>query len=219
MSKEEIFTMIDIVVDNSFFRFGNRVYRQCIGIPMGIDPAPQMANLYLYYYESTFMEVLTKENYGIAKKFNNTSRFIDDLLTINNDCYLQNYKQDIYPEELQLNQENDDVCKATFLDIEAHIEEGKFQTKTYDKRDAFTFEIVNYPDLSGNIPKQPAYGVFTSQIIRYARICTRRQDFTDRIITLIRKLVKKNFELERLLSTMKKCLRKHRWIEKKYRSS
>ena len=50
VSKEEIFTMIDIVVDNSYFRFGDRVYRQCIGIPMGIDPAPQMANLYLYYY-------------------------------------------------------------------------------------------------------------------------------------------------------------------------
>ena len=41
---------------------------QCIGIPMGIDPAPQMANLYLYYYESSFMETITKENYGIAKK-------------------------------------------------------------------------------------------------------------------------------------------------------
>ena len=43
-SKDEVFAMIDLVVDNSFFRFGDRVYRQCIGIPMGIDPAPQMAN-------------------------------------------------------------------------------------------------------------------------------------------------------------------------------
>ena len=132
-SKDEVFAMIDLVVDNSFFRFGDRVYRQCIGIPMGIDPAPQMANLYLYYYESSFMETITKENYGIAKKFNNTSRFIDDLATLNNDGYLQQFKERIYPKELVLNQENKEDNRATFLDLEAHIKDGKFCTKTYDK--------------------------------------------------------------------------------------
>ena len=44
---------------------------------MGIDPAPQMASLYLYYYEAKFMETLTKENYSAAKKFNYTRRYID----------------------------------------------------------------------------------------------------------------------------------------------
>ena len=72
-TKEEIHNMIDIMVDNSYLRLGDKVYRQRIGIPMGIDPAPQMANLYLYCYESNFMEKLTKENYKIAKKFNHTS--------------------------------------------------------------------------------------------------------------------------------------------------
>ena len=51
---------------------------------MGIDPAPQLSNLYLYYCESTFMETIMKENYGFAK-FNNSRRFIDDLATLNND--------------------------------------------------------------------------------------------------------------------------------------
>ena len=74
-TKEDIFSMIDLVIDNSFFKFGDKVLRQSIGIPMGIDPAPQMANLYLYYYEAAkFMEMLTKENYSAAKKFNYTRR-------------------------------------------------------------------------------------------------------------------------------------------------
>ena len=59
-TKEDIFSMIDLVIDNSFFKFGDKVFRQSIGILMGIDPAPQMANLYLYYYEAKFMEMLTK---------------------------------------------------------------------------------------------------------------------------------------------------------------
>ena len=45
---------------HSFFKFGDKVFRKSIGIPMGIDPAPQMDNL--YYYEAKFMEMLTKEN-------------------------------------------------------------------------------------------------------------------------------------------------------------
>ena len=81
--------MIDLIIDNSFFKFGDKVFRQSIGIPMGIDPAPQMANMYLYYYEAKFMEMLTKENYSAAKKFNYTRRFIDDLHTLNNDGHLE----------------------------------------------------------------------------------------------------------------------------------
>ena len=215
-SKDEVFAMIDLVVDNSFFRFGDRVYRQCIGIPMGIDPAPQMANLYLYYYESSFMETITKENYGIPKKFNNTSRFIDDLATLNNDRYLQQFKERIYPKELVLNQENKEDNRATFLDFEAHIKDGKFCTKTYDKREAFNFKIVNYPDLSGNIPERPAYGIYISQVIRYAKICNQTKDFIDRIRLLFNKLRKKHFSKERLLAALKKCCRKNPRIMDKH---
>ena len=57
--------------------------------------------------------------------------------------------------------------------LEEQIKDACIEVKTYDKRDAFKFEIINYPDLSGNIPTKPAYGVFTSQVIRYARICSK----------------------------------------------
>ena len=57
------------------FKSGNEVFRQRTGIPMGIDPVSQMSNLYSYGYEARFMERLTKENYGAAKKkFTRTSQ-------------------------------------------------------------------------------------------------------------------------------------------------
>ena len=214
-TKEEVHNMIDIVVDNSFFRFGDKVYRQCIGIPMGIDPAPQMANLYLYYYESCFMEKLTKEDYSIAKKFNHTSRYIDDLITLNNDGNLMSSMNRIYPKELVLSLENEDDQQATFLDLDIKVRENCFQVKTYDKRDAFNFEIVSYPDLSGNIPAQPAYGVFTSQVIRYARICNFHQDIVDKIQILVRKLIKKNYTMDGIRKTLRKCFRTYPWIKQK----
>ena len=163
------------------------------------------------------MERLTKENYKEHKRFNHTRRFIDDLNTINNHGILEKYhkKGDIYPAELQLNQENKDDNKATFLDLEEEIVEGTIHVKTYDKRDAFKFEIINYPDLSGNIPKKPAYGVFSSQVIRFAQSCSRKEDLINRIRDLINKLTKKNFEVNILKNTLRKCMKNHHSIANK----
>ena len=55
------------------------MYRQCVGIPMGTDCAPLLANLFLFYYEYKFMKALIKNDILVAKKFNNTMRYIDDL--------------------------------------------------------------------------------------------------------------------------------------------
>ena len=184
---------------------------------MGIDPAPQMAKLYLYAYESKFMEILTKENYGAARKFNYTRRYIDDLNTLNNDGQLEKYHKEgrIYPAEMKLNQENESNHKATFLDMEEEIKDKTIVVNTFDKRDAFKFENVNYPDMTGNIPRRPTYGIYPSQIIRYARICSRKEDLILQVKDLTRKLLKKNFTIEGLKCAAKKCLMKHRWILRK----
>ena len=49
---------------------------------------------------------------------------------------------------------------------------GKLSSRLYDKRDDFDFHIVNFPFLSSNIPSGPSYGVYISQLIRYARCCS-----------------------------------------------
>ena len=112
-----------------------------------------------------------------------------------------------------LNQENEDEKKATFLDLEEEVKNGVIVVKTYDKREAFKFEIVNYPDLTGNIPKKPAYGIYSSQIIRYARNCSEEKDLAERITDLTKKLLKKKFAIQELRLTLKKCLRKNTWIQ------
>ena len=105
----------------------------------------------------------------------------------------------------------------SILDIEVNVEGDQFKTKTYDKRENYKFEIVNYPDLSGNIPHGAAYGVYTSQVIRYARVCNDADDFKERVKVLTNKLIIKGFTINRLKNTMKKCLGKHSWIAKKYK--
>ena len=74
----------------------------------------------------------------------------------------------------------------------------------YDKRDDFPFKIVNFPDLSGNIPENGSYGVFIAQALRYARACTHYQDFIQRSNRLIHQLVQQNFSQIKIVKKMKK---------------
>jgi hypothetical protein len=60
---------------------------------------------------------------------------------------------------------------------------AKGKSQIYDKRNDFTFPIVNVPFISSNIPASPAYGAYISQIIRYARPCAQYSDFLDKKTT------------------------------------
>ena len=152
------------------------MYRQCVGIPMGTDCAPLLANLFLFYYEYKYMKNLIKNNIILAKKFNNTTRYIDDLLTLNNNQFDAAIK-DIYPQKLQLKKTTECATALSYLDVLITIDNGRYSTAVFDKRDSFTFSIVNFPHLSSNIPSKPAYGVYISQLVRICRICSNFVQF------------------------------------------
>jgi len=96
-----------------------------------------------------------------------------------------------------------------YLDLDLDIRNGKIHSKLFDKRDAFRFPIVNFPDLSGNIPAKQSYGVFVSQLIRYARCCMNESDFVSRTKILVDKLVKQGFKPHILKQVFEKFTMKH----------
>ena len=97
---------------------------------------------------------------------NTTSRYLDDILNINN-VYFDNIVNQIYPSELQLNKANTSDTEATFLDLHLSISNDIVSTKIYDKRNDFDFEIVNFTFLDGDVPRSTSYGVYISQLIRF----------------------------------------------------
>ena len=103
----------------------------------------------------------------VIDAFNTTSRYFDDILNINN-VYFDNMVSLIYPSELQLNKVNTSDTKDAFLDLHLLISNDIVSTKFYDKRDDFYFEIVNFPFLDGEIPHSTSYGVYISQLLRFA---------------------------------------------------
>ena len=110
---------------------------------MGTNCAPLVADLFLFCYGRDFMLSLSDNNLAdIIEAFNSTSRYLDDLLNIDNPYFEQMVGQ-IYPTELQLNKANSSDTEAPFLDLNLSITNGIVSSKLYDKRDDFTFMCLD----------------------------------------------------------------------------
>ena len=140
------------LLDNIYIRFGTKLYRQIVGIPMGTNCAPLVADLFLFCYERDFMTSLSDVKQAeIIEAFKSTSRYLDDF---------EGMVNRIYPPELQLNKANTSDTEAPFLDMHFSISNGFVSSKIYDKRDDFDFDIVNFPFLDGDVPRSTSYGVY-----------------------------------------------------------
>ena len=82
----------------------------------------------------------------------------------------------------------------SYLDISLEKDVNRNQIrKLSDKRDAFSFSIVNFPYLCSNVPSSPAYGVYVSQLIRYARACSSYEQFIKRGMLLTNKFLGQDY--------------------------
>ena len=151
-------------------------------LPMGTNCAPLLADLFLYSYETDFIQwLLTKNEKKLARSFNFTFRYIDDVLSLNNSKF-GDFVDRIYPIELEIKDTTDTVRSASYLDLHLEIDSERERegeaVKNY-KRDEFNFPIVNFSFICSNIPAAPAYGVCTSQLIRYSGACDSYKDFLE----------------------------------------
>ena len=80
----DIINMLNFLIDNIFVEFGGCVFQQTVGIPMGTNCAPLLADLFLYFYEAEFIKNIVKHKRCNKTSFNYTFRYIDELLSINN---------------------------------------------------------------------------------------------------------------------------------------
>ena len=144
-----------------------------VGIPMGTNCAPLLTDLFLYSYENDFLDKLIKEGKRKPyRKFDLSYCYIDDLISFNNKRFKE-FISDIYPKEPPISETTEPTSIASYLDLLfTRDRSNNITTKLYDKRDEFGFHVLNFPVMSSNVPSAPAYGVYGSQLIRYARCCS-----------------------------------------------
>ena len=131
------------------------MHRDAIGIPMGTNCAPLLADLFLYSYEAEFVQSLLQAGKKhLAQQFNFTYRYIDDVLSLKNTKFAE-YLEFIYPLELEIKETTETAASSSYLDCYLYTD-------------------------NCNIPSASAYGVYVSQLTRYAKASSNYQDFMER---------------------------------------
>ena len=103
---------------------------------------------------------------------------------------------------------------ASYHGIYIEIDNGwRLKTKLYDKRDYFTFPIVNFPFISSNIPASLVYST------RYSRNCVQYSDFQDRTQLLTQEKLKQGYVAPRLKSSLQKFYSSHHNLVDHYKIS
>lgn len=120
-------------------------------------------------------------------------RYQDDMIVFNDDHKFEEHWREIYPEEMVLEKTNNGNS-STFLDLATAIINHRFYYKSYDKRNDFNFNIIKYPDLDSNIPRNASYGVFISQLVRYCDVNNQIDNYFNDIQTLAQLLVTQHFD-------------------------
>ena len=117
-----------------------------------MDSGQDIANLLLFTYESEYVENLAKTDMVLARKFNLCERYIDDLF-VGNFPDFKDHIYRIYPRALEIKLESDNIHEVAYLDLKLSTENTNLIVSLYDKRDSFSFDIVNYPFIDSCIPK------------------------------------------------------------------
>ena len=215
-SCQKVCEALTFLLDNIYIRFGSKLYGQIVGIPMGTNCTPLVADLFLFCYERNFMLSLLEDNQSdVIEAFNSTSRYLDDLLNIDNN-FFDGMVNRIYPSELQLNNANMSDTEASFLDLHLSVSNVFVKTKIYDKRDDFDFDIVNFPFLDGDVSRSTSYGDYISRLIRFARVSSNVDDFNTRNKNLTAKLLRQGYRYHKIRKAFSKFYRRHFDIVSKY---
>ena len=213
-TKDSIRLALEYLIRNCYFRLGNKLFRQDIGIPMGSDPAPAFANLFLYHYESTWLDSVKKTNNILARKFGQVFRYIDDLLALNDGNSFETHFKDIYPEELQLNKENTDSSSTNFLDLHIEIVDRTFTTQLFDKRDYFGFCITRLPYRDSNIPYRMFYSSITAETLRICRASSTSNSASSSIRALVTRMEKQVADKLVMKSNIWRMVNRHKVHDK-----
>lgn len=197
LTRTSVMDLVRFLVENTFLVNGQQLRRQVVGIPMGTNCAPALANLYLYSYECEFIDRIV-DSYGAdyAKSFHESYRLIDDTLSVHNPYWREWVSKPaeeggIYPRALTLNDTTiSDTC-VHFLGMEIsepHRPDGKLVVDVFDKRREFPFDVRRYPHMCSLIPRSIPYGVFTGQLHRFSRICSEPSSFVRNALFVARTL-------------------------------
>ena len=227
LTKAQLIKWIEAVISNTFVAIGtDLVLHQSKGLPMGVAPAVWMVQFFCFLAELKFhRRVLRLKRFDITRAFRFTTRYIDDILAMANkfiehllsarDVY--EGVRGIYRECLVLTTEQEKTDgEVTYLDLEIYKHTDlNHHTTVYNKKlhpPLDKIKHISYPHIESFISRTAKYGVMSSQLVRYARLCSRKESFVFHTRSLLTTLLEKQYRFEKLSRTVRAFIFKHPYL-------
>lgn len=212
---------VSYLVDNIFITVGDQFLQQIIGIPMGTNCAPLLANLYLFTFEWEYLKhLLATGSLDIAMTALDDCRYIDDVLfadmeEVESHLYTTNQSIGLYPKEfltLELTGSAIIPLRPTgaattnppsinYMDLTITSDAKGIYTKIYDKRDHIPAlaNTLRFPHPTSRLSTGCKFAVITSQLYRYHTKCMRETDLIDSTATLLTRMITAGYSKTRVL--------------------
>ncbi len=203
---EDLMTRIEFLVTHTYIANSkDSVYKQTIGIPMGTNCAPEIANLVLYVYESEYIdELVANGNLIQAKKHRYSRRFIDDIITFGTDPI----PMDKYG-DLEYSEQTNEDGSVNFLGATIGLDNGMMKITRFDKTTAWKFPVLKYPAASSNIPIHQIKGVFIGETKRFQMMVNTLSAFKQAVGDLTRDVFKRGHDMRIIQKAWTTYLTRH----------
>jgi ubiquitin C-terminal hydrolase len=215
---DKLLRALHFILNETYIQFGGFIFQQTLGIPMGGNASPFIADLFLAWREYKFITENIKHNFALVKALSNNSRYIDDILVLNH-LDFGSLAKIIYPKQLILEKSSPFTKRENFLDLHIRVVNNVFVTGIYHKVDDFNFEVINFPFPESNIDTTLGYKTFYSQLVRFARLCSCEDDFYYRTQLTFYKLSKRGYDCAVLKKYFFRFCSKYNWVLEKYNHS
>jgi hypothetical protein len=184
---DQLMNYITFLINNTYIANGvTNIYRQTIGIPMGTNCGPQLCNLVLYVYESTYVRELYNTNNQSWRLFKIFRRYIDDVNDFENAMPpVEAYHGLQYLETTLPNR------SVNYLGATLSVLNGRLDMKIYDKTKDFKLKVLKYPHYNSNTPNHQTSGIVTGQCNSFRLICNSYENFKTAVSDMFLAMLKR----------------------------
>jgi hypothetical protein len=207
---QDVFAMARFIVQNSYVKFAGELFHQDRGLPMGGNASVRLSDLVLISMEYQYL----MKNPASASRLRHTFRYIDDLLTLNT-AHMRDASKDIYPPSLPLNFEDIPYNgHGHYLDLDINSSNG--QCNLYDKRKDFSFNVIRLGCADSNCPRELYLNAMFSQLLRYGRICSEKDEFKKAAFELFLLMKNNGYRPNDMENTVYKMLMRYPAVLRKF---
>ena len=196
--------LLEFCIDSSFIALRGYIWRQIIGIPMGGNASSDIANLYCYRVESTYIDSLIEaKNLDLARQHDHSCRYIDDFLTWSCDpppasLYSMDYTDT-----------SNNIDDVSYIGIRIRIEitntnKRWIRLSVNDKARGWHITPTRFTHQHSAAQESMGSGIFTTMILRALKICNNQADFLQELEAVTYRLLNRGYKSDNIRAA---CLR------------